>query len=194
MLIFYSSFVSNEQVYFYFFQMNEFLVILKFKKHQHIGKSVVVFLKYLKEPKYTDFWLHFQFNKGLFCHFGTMEVNKKWHFFFVLTRILKIKKKLKSLFEEHSIGVVICKNMPFKCQEGVIFLFEINMVLKNRLVFDAWILKSIILTWNKREIKFKTQFTPHCPIWACIVAKWAFWLLNRRNWYFHHHHVVLKLK
>ena len=40
------------------------------------------------------------------------------------------------------------------------------MVLKNRLVFDVWILKSTILTWNKREIKFKTQFTLHCPIWA----------------------------
>ena len=39
------------------------LVILKF---QHIGKSVVVFLKCLKEPKYADFWLHLQFNKGLF--------------------------------------------------------------------------------------------------------------------------------
>ena len=33
MLIFYSSFLSNEQVYFFFFQMNEFLVILKFKKY-----------------------------------------------------------------------------------------------------------------------------------------------------------------
>ena len=51
MLIFYSSFLSNEQVYFFFFQMNEFLVILKFKKHQNIGKSVVVFLKCLKEPR-----------------------------------------------------------------------------------------------------------------------------------------------
>ena len=70
MLIFYSSFLSNEQVYFFFFQMNEFLVILKFKKHQHIGKSVVVFLKCLKEPKYADFW-------GLFCF-----DYKKWHFFF----------------------------------------------------------------------------------------------------------------
>ena len=29
-------FLSNEQVYFFFFQMNEFLVILKFKKHQNI--------------------------------------------------------------------------------------------------------------------------------------------------------------
>ena len=55
MLIFYSSFLSNEQVYFFFFQMNEFLVILKFKKHQHIGKSVVVFYKCSKEPKYADF-------------------------------------------------------------------------------------------------------------------------------------------
>ena len=36
MLIFYSSFLSNEQVYFFFFEMNEFLVILKFKKHQNI--------------------------------------------------------------------------------------------------------------------------------------------------------------
>ena len=53
MLIFY--FVINEQVYFFFFQMNDILVILKFKKRQHIGKSVVVFLKYLKEPKCADF-------------------------------------------------------------------------------------------------------------------------------------------
>ena len=45
MLIFHSSFLSNEQVYFFFFQMNEFLAIFEFKKHQHIGKSVVVFLK-----------------------------------------------------------------------------------------------------------------------------------------------------
>ena len=67
------------------------------------------------------------------------------------------------------------------------------MVLKNRLVFDVWSSKSTILTWNMREIKFKTQFTLHCPIWACIVAKWAFWLSNRRNWFFHHH-VALKLK
>ena len=56
MLISYSSFISNdEQVYFLFFQMNEFLVILKYKKYQHIGKSVVVFIKCLKEPKYADF-------------------------------------------------------------------------------------------------------------------------------------------
>ena len=55
MLIFYSSFLSNGQVYFFFFQMNEFLVLLKFQKHQHIGESVVVFLKCLKEPKYADF-------------------------------------------------------------------------------------------------------------------------------------------
>ena len=48
MLIFYSSFLLNEQVYFFFFQVNEFLVILKFKKHQNIGKNVVVFLKCLK--------------------------------------------------------------------------------------------------------------------------------------------------
>ena len=75
---------------------------------------------------------------------------------------------------------------------GVIFLFEINVVLKNRLVFDVWILISTILIWNEREIKFKTQCTLQCPIWACIVAKWAFWLLNRRNWYFHYH-VALKL-
>ena len=34
MLIFYSSFLSNEQVYFFFFQMDEFLAILKFKKYQ----------------------------------------------------------------------------------------------------------------------------------------------------------------
>ena len=104
MLIFYSSFLSNEQVYFFFFQMNEFLVILKFKKHQHIGKSVVVFLKCLKEPKYADFRLHLQFNKGLFCHFGTTEVNKKWHFFLALTKYSKSKekkknKKIKSLFK-----------------------------------------------------------------------------------------------
>ena len=38
MLIFYSSFLSNEQVYFFFFQMNEFLVILKFK-------SIKIFVK-----------------------------------------------------------------------------------------------------------------------------------------------------
>ena len=31
------------------------------------------------------------------------------------------------------------------------------MVLKNRLVFDVWILKSTILTWNKREIKLKKR-------------------------------------
>ena len=55
MLIFYSSFLLNGQVYFFFFQMNEVLVILKFKKHQNIGKSVVVFLKCLKEPMYADF-------------------------------------------------------------------------------------------------------------------------------------------
>ena len=36
MFIFHLSFLSNEQVYFFFFQMNEFLVILKFKKHQSI--------------------------------------------------------------------------------------------------------------------------------------------------------------
>ena len=76
---------------------------------------------------------------------------------------------------------------------GGIFLFEINVVLKNRLVFDVWILISTILIWNEREIKFKTHFTLQCPIWACIVAKWAFWLLNGRNWYFHYH-VALKLK
>ena len=88
------------QVYFFFFQMNEFLVILKFKKYQHIGKSVIVFLKCLKEPKYADFWLHLQLNKGLFCHFGTTEVNKKRHFFLVLTKDSKNKeKKLKSLFK-----------------------------------------------------------------------------------------------
>ena len=92
MLIFYSSFLSNEQVCFFFFQMNAFLVILKFKKHQHIGKSVV-FLKCLKEPKYADFWLHLQFNKGLFCHFGITEVNKKWHFFLVFTKDSKNKEK-----------------------------------------------------------------------------------------------------
>ena len=63
-------------------------------KHQHIGKSVVVFLKCLKEPKYADFWLHLQFNKGLFCHFGTTEVNKKWHFFLVLTKDSKNKEKI----------------------------------------------------------------------------------------------------
>ena len=55
MLIFYSSFLSNEQPYFFVFQMDDFLVILKFKKHQHIGKCVVVFLKCLKESKYADF-------------------------------------------------------------------------------------------------------------------------------------------
>ena len=43
MLAFHSSFSSNEQVYTLFFQMNEFLVILKFKNHQNIGKSVVMF-------------------------------------------------------------------------------------------------------------------------------------------------------
>ena len=32
MLTFDSSFLSNEQVYFFFFQMNEFFTILKFKK------------------------------------------------------------------------------------------------------------------------------------------------------------------
>ena len=31
------------------------------------------------------------------------------------------------------------------------------MVLKNRLVFDVWILKSTILAGNMREIKFKMQ-------------------------------------
>ena len=67
---------------------------LKFKKYQHIGKSVVVFLKCLKEPKYADFWLHLQFNKGLFCHFGTTEVNKKLHFFLVLTKDSKNKEKI----------------------------------------------------------------------------------------------------
>ena len=104
MLIFHSSFLSNEQVYFFFFQMNEFLVILKFKKHQHIGKSVVVFLKCLKEPKYADFLLHLQFNKGLFCHFGTTEVNKKWHFFLVLTKDSKnTEKNLKGLFKGRTI-------------------------------------------------------------------------------------------
>ena len=36
MLQFNSSFLSNEQVYFFFFQVNEFLAILKFKKHQNI--------------------------------------------------------------------------------------------------------------------------------------------------------------
>ena len=41
MLIFYSSFLSNEQVYFFFFQMNAFLVILKFKKHQNICYSCI---------------------------------------------------------------------------------------------------------------------------------------------------------
>ena len=66
---------------------------------------------------------------------------------------------------------------------GVIFLFEINVVLKNRLVFDVWILISTILIWNEREIKFKTQCTLQCPIWACIVAKWAFWLLRVRAFF-----------
>ena len=101
MLISYSSFLSNEQVHFFFFQMNEFLVILKFKKHQYIAKSIVVFLKCLKEPKYAQiFWLHLQFNKGLFCHFGTTKVDKKWHFFLVLTKDSKNKeKKLKSVFK-----------------------------------------------------------------------------------------------
>ena len=90
MLISYSSFVSNEQFYFFFFQMNEFLVILNFKKRRNIAESVVVFLKCLQEPKYADFWLHLQFNKGLFCHFGT----KKWHFFLVLTKDSKNKEKV----------------------------------------------------------------------------------------------------
>ena len=52
----------------------------------------------------------------------------------------------------------------------LIFLFEINMVLKERLVSDVWIWNSTILTWNKQEIKFKARFTLQCPIWACIVA------------------------
>ena len=35
------------------------------------------------------------------------------------------------------------------------------MVLKNRLVFDVWILKSATVILDKREIKFKMQFTLH---------------------------------
>ena len=70
MLIFYSSFLSNEQVYFFFFQMNEFLVILKFKKHQHIGKSVVVFLKCLKEQNMQIF--DYTFN-SIKAYFATLE-------------------------------------------------------------------------------------------------------------------------
>ena len=99
-LIFYLSFLSNEQVYFFFFQMNEFLVILKLKMHQNICLSKVVFLKCLKKWKNADFWLLLQFNKGLFCRFGTTGVNKKWHFFFGFDQgFQKIKKKFwKSKF------------------------------------------------------------------------------------------------
>ena len=43
MLILYSSFLSNEQVYFFFFQMNEFLVILKFKKAINILVKVSLY-------------------------------------------------------------------------------------------------------------------------------------------------------
>ena len=94
MLILYSSFLSNEQVYFFFFQMNEFLVILKFKKHQNICYSKVVFLKCLKKRKNADFYLLLQFHKSLFCRFGTTGVNKKWHFFLVLTKDSKNKEKV----------------------------------------------------------------------------------------------------
>ena len=66
-------------------------------------------------------------------------------------------------------------NMTFNIFNNIfiiylVFLSEINMFLKERLVSDVWILKSTILTWNKQEIKFKAQFTPQCPIWTCIVA------------------------
>ena len=94
MLILYSSFLSNEQVYFFFFQMNEFLIILKFKKHQNICSSKVVFLKCLKKQKNADFYLLLQFNKGLFCRFGTTGVSKKWHFFLVLTKDSNNKEKV----------------------------------------------------------------------------------------------------
>ena len=54
MLILYSSFLSNEQVYFFFFQMNEVLVILKFKKYQNICLSKVVFLKKAKNADFLS--------------------------------------------------------------------------------------------------------------------------------------------
>ena len=57
--------------------MNGFLVILKFKKHQNIYLKRVVFLKCLKKRKNAGFYLLLQFNKGLFCRFGTTGVNKK---------------------------------------------------------------------------------------------------------------------
>ena len=41
MLILYSSFLSNEQVYFFFFQMNEFLVILKFNPNSIRSYKIV---------------------------------------------------------------------------------------------------------------------------------------------------------
>ena len=82
MLIFYSSFISNEQVYFFFFQMNEFLVILKFKKYQHIGKSVIVFLKCLRVRAvfHKTVWVchvYCNFKIGFTCQitviFGTLK-------------------------------------------------------------------------------------------------------------------------
>ena len=103
MLILHSSFLSNEQVYFFFFQMNEILVILKFKKHQHIGKSVVVFLKCFKEPEYADFWLHLQFNKACFVTLEQRRSTRNDTFSWFWPRILKIKKKIKkSLQRAHN--------------------------------------------------------------------------------------------
>ena len=52
MLTFYSSFLSNEQVYFFFFQMNEFLVIFKFKKHQKLSKYISQVLKRVKNADF----------------------------------------------------------------------------------------------------------------------------------------------
>ena len=62
------------KVYFLFFQMNEFLVILEFKKRQNIGQSIFVFLKCLKERKNADFDYIFNSIKACFIANGA---NKK---------------------------------------------------------------------------------------------------------------------
>ena len=51
MLIFYSSFLSSEQVYSLFFQMNEFLVIWKFKKASKYLFKYSCFSQMLKKVK-----------------------------------------------------------------------------------------------------------------------------------------------
>ena len=80
-------------VYSFFFQMNEILVIWKFKKHQNICSSIVVFLKCLKKWKTADFWLLLQINKS-FVALEQQGSTRNDTFSWSWPRIPKIKKKV----------------------------------------------------------------------------------------------------